>query len=597
MTRHLVEVLLLMVLVSCSMAVPSSGQDITGPLDFLAPFLAGAVGTNDITPGEEALPMQAPVSSAFNEHQTSEIHEVGITDEGYALGYIPSPVMLPPLTSVGAAEAVYPAQYDLRSLGRVSPVRNQGSCGSCWAHGAFGSLESALLPQTTWDFSENNLKNYHGFDPACCDGGNNEMSVAYLARWSGPVTESQDPYSASSCTSQGGASPALHLQEAIAVSPKTSVLDNDRIKAALMTYGGLSVSYYTSNTYYNPGTASYYCPQTTGSNHMVTLVGWDDNYDRNRFKTVPPGNGAWICKNSWGTGWGSGGFFYVSYYDKTMGYGEIAGFTRAEPVSNFQKAYSYDPLGWVSSYGYGRDTAWGANVFTAESAENLAAVAFYTPSAGSSYQVDVYTGVGSSPVSGTLRSRTTGSTPYAGYHTIAITPVSLAKDQKFSVVLRVTSPGTIYPIAFELPMTGYSGRATASAGQSFMSSGGSSWTDLTSWRANSNICIKAFTSAASQTPVPTVTQTLPPSPTPTPTPVIPPVDAKFSCSPVYGVAPLDVKFTDLSTGNPTQWSWSFGDGGTSTQQNPTHTYTTAGSYTVGLMVSNGIVSDQVTASV
>jgi C1A family cysteine protease len=589
-------ILLTVIALSGMIAVPSSGQDTAAPFTILAPFLGGVLGAGDSSSGVDEVPLQAPVNTDFTEHQSSGISEIGFTEDGNALGYIPSPVALPPVTGEGSVSAVFPASYDLRSLGRVSPVKSQGSCGSCWAHGAFGSLESALMPQTTWDFSENNLKNNHGFDLTCCEGGNSEMSVAYLARWNGPVTESQDPYRASSCSSPGGTSPALHLQEAIAVSPKTSVLDNDRIKAALQSYGGLSVSYYTSNTYYNSGTASYYCPQSIGSNHVVTLVGWDDNYDRNRFKTAPPGNGAWICKNSWGTGWGSGGYFYVSYYDMTMGYGEIVGFTRAEPVTNFQRAYSYDPLGWVSSYGYGSGTAWGANVFTAESTENLAAVAFYTPSAGSSYQVDVYTGVGSSPVSGTLRSRTTGSTPYAGYHTIAITLVPLTQGQKFSVVLKVTSPGTIHPIAFEMPMSGYSGGATASAGQSFMSSGGGSWTDITTWRANSNICIKAFTSAPSQTPAPTVTQTLPPTPVPTPTPVIIPVDAKFSCSQVYGVAPLDVTFTDLSTGNPTSWSWAFGDGGTSTQQNPSHTYLTAGTYTVSLTVSNGVMSDQVTST-
>jgi PKD repeat protein len=62
--------------------------------------------------------------------------------------------------------------------------------------------------------------------------------------------------------------------------------------------------------------------------------------------------------------------------------------------------------------------------------------------------------------------------------------------------------------------------------------------------------------------------------------------ADFTASPTSGTAPLAVSFTDVSTGGPTSWSWNFGDGNTSTQQNPTHTYSTAGTYSVSLTVSN-----------
>ena len=61
--------------------------------------------------------------------------------------------------------------------------------------------------------------------------------------------------------------------------------------------------------------------------------------------------------------------------------------------------------------------------------------------------------------------------------------------------------------------------------------------------------------------------------------------AAYTAAPLAGTAPLTVTFTDQSTGSITSWSWSFGDGGTSTQQHPTHVYTTPGSYTVTLTVS------------
>ena len=70
-----------------------------------------------------------------------------------------------------------------------------------------------------------------------------------------------------------------------------------------------------------------------------------------------------------------------------------------------------------------------------------------------------------------------------------------------------------------------------------------------------------------------------------------PPTAAFSGSPTSGVEPLTVTFTDASTGDPTSWSWDFGDGGTSTAQNPTHEYTAAGTYTVTLTATNDCGSD------
>ncbi len=67
--------------------------------------------------------------------------------------------------------------------------------------------------------------------------------------------------------------------------------------------------------------------------------------------------------------------------------------------------------------------------------------------------------------------------------------------------------------------------------------------------------------------------------------------ADFSGTPTSGTAPLEVSFTDLSTNNPTSWQWNFGDGHTSTSQNPQHTYQNPGSYTVELTVENSHGAD------
>jgi len=63
------------------------------------------------------------------------------------------------------------------------------------------------------------------------------------------------------------------------------------------------------------------------------------------------------------------------------------------------------------------------------------------------------------------------------------------------------------------------------------------------------------------------------------------INADFTGSPTFGTPPLEVQFIDESTGEITQWAWDFGDGGTSTERSPSHTYSAAGEYTVSLTVT------------
>jgi len=426
-----------------------------------------------------------------------------------------------------------PATYDLRTAGRVSPVKNQGSCGSCWAFASYGSMESEALPTQMFDFSENNLKNTHGFDIAPCSGGNAQMATAYLARWSGAVAESDDPYVDTSTSSPTALPVQEHAQEILMIPGRSGSLDNDNIKAALQTTGALYTTMYYSSTYYNTTSRAYYYSGTSGSNHAVTIVGWDDAYSRTNFMPAAPGDGAFIIKNSWGTSFGNNGYFYLSYYDSNAGK-SLTAFT-GESAANYNHVYQYDPLGWISSLGYGSDTAWAANVFTGTSGESLAAVGLSTNQVNTAYQVFIYT----SPDQGPLNSAgpvstVQGTIGIPGYHTIPLpTQVSLNTGQKFSVVVRLQTPNYRYPITIETPVGGYSGQATASAGQSYISYSGTTWTDLTTNIPNTNVCLKAYT----------VSTTMP-------APV-----AAFSGTPVSGTAPLKVTFTDSSTGTITTRTW------------------------------------------
>jgi C1A family cysteine protease len=444
-----------------------------------------------------AEPTPAPVNPAFIDAlrnlESMNVQTLGGGERGF--GLIPSPIDLSHLKGQQILQGFqllgYSPTYDLRFHGKLTPVRNQGGCGSCWSFATFGSLESNLLPLETWDFSENNLINTHGFDRGPCDGGNADMATAYLARWDGPVSEADDPYT---FTSPPDLMERKHLQEVLIIPDRIGPLDNDNIKQAVMTYGSLYTSMYWGDAYYQTGNHAYYFSGANGSNHAVAIIGWDDNYDKNRFSTVPPDNGAFIIRNSWGTWFGESGYFYMSYYDSSVGKGNYV-FHTAQPTSNYSHIYQYDPLGWVNHLGYGNNTGWFANVFTAISNEPLTAVSFYTASLNSAYEVHVYDHVTSGPTSGSLGGSKTGTLSLPGYHTILLdSPVSLTSGDRFSVIVQLTTPGFTYPIPIERPYAGYSGQATANSGESYISSNGNSWSDLTSvaWCPECNVCLKAF---------------------------------------------------------------------------------------------------------
>lgn len=450
----------------------------------------------------EPQPALAPLNPAFIAYQEklkAGKEMLQLTEEGRGLGYVPAPRAPVAFEPVTKRLLGFPAYFDLRTQSppRLSPVKDQGACGSCWTFATYGSMESCQMtvyPTPVPDYSENNMKNTHGFDWGCCDGGQMYMATAYLARYGGPVNEAADPYNPNNCSSPSGLTLRKHVQQVIMLPPRTGPTNNDYLKSAVQTYGAVYTCFYWNSSYYNSANKAYYYNGGQYSNHAVCIVGWDDNFSRYKFNTTPPGDGAFIIKNSWGSSWGENGYFYISYYDSRLGYEENALFVNPDDTSNYSTVYQYDPLGWVSDFGGVSSTAWFANKFTATEDHTLRAASWYTAMNNVSYELWVYLNPNQGPINTDgYASYQQGTITYAGYNTVPLeTPVPLNNGQTFSIVVKQTTPGYNYPIPIECRVNGYSSGATSGPGQSYYSLNGTNFYDLYNWNSTANVCLKGF---------------------------------------------------------------------------------------------------------
>ncbi|MGI6010016.1 MAG: lectin like domain-containing protein [Ruminococcus sp.] len=380
-------------------------------------------------------------------------------------------------------------------------------------------LRISRIAGTGLDFSEQNLltQSLHPDSDVAFDlgaglnsGGHYLMSTAYFARWSGPLLEGQDPYPEYDVTGISGGnpvfdpsedevevvtdeSPAYHMQNAIWLPMRADPLDNDYIKSAIYTYGGVDAYYLDAGQFRNEEKASVYVPelsseeisQYSAGGHYIILVGWDDNYSKENFApAVPPGDGAFIFKNSWGEETGEEGYYYISYYSYNLLQNPGALYFMEEGTDNYNTIYQYDPFGYVGSLSSQGDI-YAANVFTANSQEKLRAVSFMTKEENTDYEIYV-------EIQGNRQKVADGSMRYAGYKTVRLqNEISLQAGEEFKVIVKFSGDSGETSAALEYPTEGYSQKADSREGISFISQDGENWQDLYVYKANP--CIKAFT--------------------------------------------------------------------------------------------------------
>ena len=386
-----------------------------------------------------------------------------------------------------------PERYDMRDYGRVSPVRDQGRYGTCWAFASLGALETSIRPMEDDIFSVDHMSMCNSYALDVNSGGEHTMSIAYLAAWQGPVLEKDDPYG------DGMSDPNLpaekHLEEALIINGR----EDETIKSAIFRYGAIETSIYSAleyvdsySMYYSSEYAAYYYDGDETPNHDVVVVGWDDHFPKENFTIQPEGDGAFICKNSWGEEFGDDGYFYVSYYDTKICRKSVV-YTRVGDMDNYDKIYQTDKLGWVGQLGFSKEEAYFSNVYQAGKGENLAAVSFYATDKNTEFEVYVVRNFKDVTSFKNRELVTSGSMKYAGYYTVDFPEeIELEDHERYAVVVNIKTPGAVHPIAIEYNADERTASFDISDGEGYISLYGEMWHRAES-SEKCNVCLKAFT--------------------------------------------------------------------------------------------------------
>ncbi|MCE5187460.1 MAG: right-handed parallel beta-helix repeat-containing protein [Planctomycetaceae bacterium] len=217
---------------------------------------------------------------------------------------------IPPNFSARQPKAPLPPQplpesFDWRALGGCTPVKDQGGCGSCWAFAAMGTAESQYLIQSgkELDFSEQWLVSCT--EAGTCDGGWYGTAFDFMINTKdacnviGAPLEEMFPYEADDVGCNCNTGDLYILTEWAAIGQNV-----EAIKQAIMTYGPVAVGVAADDMFQCYVGGVFDADASTDLNHAVVLVGWDDTQGK---------SGIWFLRNSWGPGWGEGGYMRIEY--------------------------------------------------------------------------------------------------------------------------------------------------------------------------------------------------------------------------------------------------------------------------------------------
>ena len=222
-------------------------------------------------------------------------------------------------------KADLPGSFDW--LSECTPVRDQASCGSCWAFSMIGVVESAIsiVDGLKVDLSEQWIMscNTETEPPVIlskglwgCEGG--WFMYDYFqdkpdeCDGFGAVMESSFQYQAADVPCNCPYPHQFWIDSWAFVGEEEGLPEVDAIKQAIMTYGPVSAAVYVNIAFFAYDGGVFNAHEGNEVNHGIVLVGWDDSLGT---------KGAWIMKNSWGENWGKNGYMYIEYGCSNVGFG------------------------------------------------------------------------------------------------------------------------------------------------------------------------------------------------------------------------------------------------------------------------------------
>lgn len=233
-------------------------------------------------------------------------HEFAATYNGFNKSLKATNQRIVGSTFIPPAHITLPSSIDWREHGAVTPVKNQGKCGSCWSFSATGSLEAQHFRKTKKlvSLSEQNLVDCSGkYGNNGCEGGLMDQAFQYIKENPGIDTEKSYPYEAEDSVCRFKPRSVGATDSGFVDIPEG---DEEALKQAVATVGPVSVAIDASHEsfqFYSEGV--YNEPECSSSqlDHGVLVVGYG---------TTEDGQDYWLVKNSWGPGWGEEGYIKMA---------------------------------------------------------------------------------------------------------------------------------------------------------------------------------------------------------------------------------------------------------------------------------------------
>ena len=196
-----------------------------------------------------------------------------------------------------------PATFDWRTKVQLSPIENQGSCGSCWSFSTTATFQDVKrIFGETEDLSEQYLLSCANPSEWSCNGGFFAHDAHKDPR--GAVLASEYPYTGTDSACKSGLNYRWKLTS-WAYLPGGETPSVNEIKAAIYKYGPVSVGVAADSAFSNYTGGIFRGSGSTQLNHAVNLVGWGTDH--------------WIMRNSWGTGFGEGGYMRIAFNANGIG--------------------------------------------------------------------------------------------------------------------------------------------------------------------------------------------------------------------------------------------------------------------------------------